>query len=52
MMVGRSGISLVLHVADDFGGQAFHLPGFFEEQVEQDKLSSCVCDRTQASNAG
>jgi|GEM_PF-6024805 len=33
-------ISLVLHLANNFGGQAFHLFGFVREDVEQDEFSS------------
>ena len=44
--------SIVLHFADDFGGQAFHLLGVVEEQVELDEFGSRVRDLTQTCDAG
>lgn len=44
--------SIVLHFADDFGGQAFHLFVVVEEQVELDEFGSRVGDLAQPGNAG
>ena len=44
--------SIVLHFADDFGGQAFHLLGVVEEQTELDEFGSRVRDLAQTCDAG
>ena len=43
--------SIILHFADDFGGQAFHLFGVIDEQVELDKFCSRIGDFAQTGNA-
>ena len=37
---------------DDFGGQAFHLLGVVEEQVELDQFGPCIRDLAQTPDAG
>ena len=37
---------------DDFGGQALHLFGFVEQQVELNEFGPCICDLSQACDAG
>src|SRR5581483_4612518 len=44
--------ALVLHFADDFGGQTFHLFSVVEEEVELDELGSRVGDLAQTCDAG
>lgn len=44
--------STVLHFADDFGGQAFHLLGVVEEQSELDEFGSRIRDLAQTCDAG
>jgi len=50
--LGRRTGSIVLHVADDLGGQAFHLLGVVEEQAELDEFGSCIRDLAQTCDAG
>ena len=48
----RRADSIVLHFADDFGGQAFHLLGLVYEQVELDEFGSRVGNLAQTGNTG
>ena len=43
--------SPVLHGANDFAGQAFHLLGRVSEQVQLDKFGTRLGDLAQARNA-
>jgi hypothetical protein len=42
----------VLHFAQDFGSQAFHLLGVVEEQAELDEFGSRIRDLAQPGDAG
>ena len=42
----------VLHFAQDFGSQAFHLLGVVEEQAELDEFGSRIRDLAQTGDAG
>lgn len=44
--------SIVLHFADDFVGQAFHLFGLVEEEVELNEFGSRFGDLAQTFDAG
>jgi hypothetical protein len=41
-----------VHLADDFGGQAFYLFDVVVEQVELDEFGSRLGDLAQTGNAG